>query len=148
MDHLKLRIWDIAKEKFITDTEWLLLQNVGWYFDWHTGQMKQIMDVSSNKTRIIEGLKFSLFTGQKDINGVEVYEGDILKMEFFPAAWRLNYGFAILLCEWQKEFSCFSLKTKIDHNANNPHGWALNNTSKCEKIGNIYENPELLNLKK
>lgn len=76
------------------------------------------------------------FTGLTDKNGVEIYEGDVLT----------NYGFASdmkirkFLVEWATQNSRYVLrdgkvKTSLfDYDV-----------IQCEIIGNIYENPELLN---
>ena len=82
------------------------------------------------------------FTGLKDRNGKEIYEGDIIKYHYFYFA----DG-----SEIEKEHVC-SVKyddSFANFDAMDKEGFAhfLGNASDdgIEVIGNIYENPELLN---
>jgi uncharacterized phage protein (TIGR01671 family) len=80
------------------------------------------------------------FTGLTDKNGKEIYEGDILK--YVRLTNKLKEAKDILFVEWctwsyalfkmrNNERSYFTILDKII-------------SIKCEIIGNIYENPELL----
>lgn len=74
-----------------------------------------------------EDLILMQYTGKKDINGVEIYEGDILQSEHF-----FEYQVVFKGDCWR----CEPLKN--NHLKNRFIGNDL------EIIGNIYENPELL----
>lgn len=67
------------------------------------------------------------YTGLKDKNGKEIYEGDILHGKF--------YGYP---------FPCIETFTVKWHKAD--AGFLANyfNNAECEVIGNIFDNPELL----
>jgi uncharacterized phage protein (TIGR01671 family) len=81
------------------------------------------------------------YTGENDRNGKEIYEGDIIKI---PENWN-EYGMnAGEIYEIFYNECGFRLKPKYRKNAK---GMWLEDTEKLEVIGNIYENPELINLK-
>ena len=86
------------------------------------------------------------YTGLKDKNGKEIFEGDIVQGIAYASQWRDNIV-------WIEEIASFGLQ----------HGYAtaawencsilkratkgMNAESAAEIIGNIYENPELLEVK-
>lgn len=73
------------------------------------------------------------FTGLIDKNGVEIYEGDIIKVDMFTKPYQITFGNS------EKWGACFCVQS---HNSITFLTKNWSDTS--EVIGNIYENPEML----
>ncbi|MDQ4121671.1 MAG: YopX family protein [Acidobacteriota bacterium] len=79
------------------------------------------------------------FTGLKDKNGVEIYEGDVLRME--------NYHGEIFIDDVQFRDGAFQVEVRDAEYDLTVIGWLDELDIKAEVIGNIYENAELLKTK-
>ena len=84
-----------------------------------------------------EDLVLMQSTGLKDKNGKEIFEGDILACKTDDEVINLNIF-------WDEEHALFMFESK-KYNEQEPLAELVeNNTYPFEIIGNIYENPELL----
>lgn len=135
---IKFRVWDTkrevvadvaiihfdAKEGYVIVTDEYV-----WNEDPETGEAEcQIM---------LSDCELMQYTGLKDKNGKEIYEGDILKLYFEED--KLEDWFWLSLKDEERERGYVYLEVKY------PEIFAQALPDDFEVIGNIYENPELLN---
>lgn len=113
---IKFRAWDKRVKAFASPSHIYIEA---------TGSLRGWGDKLLEKDRFI----LQQYTGLKDKNGKEIYEGDIVKGEY--RTYQIEYTGA-----------AFRLKTTDDSLPDLLP--VLENTDRIEVIGNIYENPELL----
>ncbi len=112
MREIKFRAWDSANAKMIQVkqiTEHYLSKETLGYFDYPLMQ----------------------YTGLKDKNGKEGYDGDLAMLG--DSLWQIM---------WDDSYACWQMK-RIDGTHLMP-SIPLHNLPKSEIIGNVYSNPELL----
>lgn len=126
----KFRAWDSAKKEMFKDT----------FAITESGQVvvvEQESVASSPDYVFVDHLVIMQSTGLKDKNGKEVFEGDILAFETDDEVINVNVF-------WDEEHALFMFESK-KYNEQEPLAELVeNNTYPFEIIGNIYENPELL----
>ena len=83
----------------------------------------------SVKSRLIKDIELMQYTGLKDKNGKEIYEGDIVKSDWIEDKQRITASKVIFNAG---RFTCLGLN------------YDLYRMPELEVIGNIYENKELL----
>ena len=116
MREIKFRAWDPTRERMLKEQRWvefyvtsiseLQARNYGW----------------GNKG--LQELEVLQYTGLKDRNGVEIYEGDIVRWD--AQEWGSEYSETVT---WDYEL--------LNMRKNDWPQW-------CEVIGNIHEHPHLL----
>ena len=125
MREIKFRAWDIENKVFIpTDAYAVVTTDFNAFGvmlkDWENyKEWEYFYDYSQI---------LSQYTGLKDKNGVEIFEGDVI-----------DYGSG-RFCPITYEKNKFGIKFK-----NGAHEGCWLDLTKFEVIGNIYETPELLN---
>ena len=141
MREIKFRAWikDLKKMVDVTELNWSRSDR-GELLDavfWHEG----------NRTvrffeRAISELEVMQFTGLKDKNGKEIYEGDVVKFQTKACNPNLEIitKFETIKIESINEF--FENKGYAEGELGYNY-----NAKYLEVIGNIYENPELLKVK-
>jgi len=128
MREIKFRVWDEKNDRMV--------------IDFFVGSGGNCYRFDRDGPFLCPKLRMMQYTGLKDKNGVEIYEGDIVHVDRHCTAWFIEYGsfgdaafYAInglnscRLLESGQFCAEFSIVAE---------------PVECEVIGNIHENPELL----
>lgn len=149
MREIKFRAWDKKSKKMRQVTE--IVFNTGFYLEPNDNTVKLIwvkgQDIINDKDIQLQrddGFILMQYTGLKDKNGKEIYEGDIVLYEDWEICWEgggndsfINKG----IIEYIDENCCFNVTERQTAELADVL-YKENDT--LEVIGNIYENPELL----
>ena len=133
MREIRFRGWERELQKMVYDTEL-----GGWIFEYGGNPVRAVNQMINEEDYFYDLMQY---TGLKDKNGVEIYEGDILSTD-------LSRPYLIV------EFRNGAFMYQCHHDGQNyydfmePANERLKDITKYhEVIGNIYENPELLERK-
>lgn len=155
MREIKYKVWHIEHKKWIHDELDIFLTSDGDVYEkYDYGYETCIRDI----TNAVEVL---FFTGLKDKNGKEIYEGNVIKQEYTaiiktdydPVSYGLidqeteeghHIGEVVIIASkgvcMRKplRYSLEDDKTEISNQYKNVAGY------RCEVIGNVYDNPDLI----
>lgn len=127
MREIKFRAWDNVENKMHYCGE-----EIDMIFEVRDNRIEctDIRNVSPGGEGVesMEHLTYMQYTGLKDKNGTEIYEGDILTGFVFKEKWTGNVEYLA---------PYFAVLGKYAH-------VILEDMEECRVIGNIYENPKLL----
>jgi uncharacterized phage protein (TIGR01671 family) len=85
-----------------------------------------------------DGLVIMQYTGLKDKNGKEIYEGDIVYCDYYKEIFKVTWGYFEDCCVMGETWVLAGLIFE-------PTVYYYSLDKEVEVIGNIYENPELVN---
>ena len=124
MKDFKFRVWDIERECYLDETELAGITPDGKYILYIEEEEISKLEIEGNYT-------LEQYTGLTDKNGKEIYEGDVVNIQGIKYYVDFEHGGF-----W---FNNDNLKWK----ANRPftHFQEINDT---EVVGNVHENPDLL----
>ena len=132
MRELKFRAWDKHNKIFL-----------------YTGMFNIRIDTGDLQVNgsdgVVGGVEISQFTGLQDKNGKDIYEGDVLQYaDITTDKWLILGEKTIGVVKW-KQGDCSLSPQDIEQNHKNGNYYAYwGFIEQIEIIGNIYENPELL----
>ena len=129
---IKFRAW-LKEEKKMVNVETIDFTDKSMQYL----EKNEIIDAYLLRRMIFDDVELMQYTGQKDKNSKEIYEGDILKYNF-PYDGRLKHVSPVKFLETE---ASFGLK---DIYGNEIQLYRITANNYFEVIGNIYENPELL----
>ena len=137
MREYKFRVWDTENK------EMLKVQELDFEDTFYGGRLSIRTD-QYNDYFDIEDMILMQYTGLKDKNGKEIYEGDIVKVKLYKGE---EEKYFIGKVEYFGSNFIVDADNNSEYHVYDLDGFGIDyryNLEDCEVIGNIYDNPELL----
>ena len=134
----KFRAWDIKKKMWLHDlpfSKYFAVCNDGTDIFYEEPAGFGDFEV---RLKIGTDIELMQYTGLKDRNGKEIYEGDVLNASEAAPRGDGHYDDVVHVVDWCDEQGCFMAKESDRIN-----DWCFLNDYDFEVIGNIYETPDL-----
>ena len=142
MREIKFRAWDKKNKKYFRECNYLYFGIGGIRFMWVDPKRDEMMatDLPTEDYELLQ------FTGLKDKNGIEIYEGDIVRIwEYGFKDGNEDGGFDLYQDMGTDKVTMDRFPIYwLDNEEFGYEGEDLINPEHCEVIGNIMENPKLL----
>ena len=121
---IKFRVWDRKIKCWVNNDDLLFLQSSNGNFECYRHKLDSPDDYIVQQ-----------YTGIKDFQGKEIYEGDIVEMDN-----------SLMVIEYSEEFGAFVAEVyKVDEEeTEQSYHYYADEYRYCKVIGNIFENKELI----
>lgn len=140
---IKFRAWDTERRMFVPQGEVIFKDYGETYFEVVPNCLEYVGDKVHNGEQQYNRFELMQFTGLKDKNGTEIYEGDVVKnpVEEYNGRYPEVVGHELYKIVWSD--TDYMILGECLQSISKNH-LQLNDLLGCEVIGNIYQNPELL----
>jgi len=142
MNELKFRAWDEQGKVMYHNFQFMRSGNEG--NDWIVFIADGVSFDSDfkNNPYFAQQLKIMQYTGLKDKNGIEIYDGDIYTVNGVGFYYVMNH-YGAFVGGISKD-RCMPLGWAVDEDDDGDKEMHTDNTDFLEIVGNIYQNPERL----
>lgn len=130
MREIKFRAWDKLRKR-MSEVDRIYIDTGG----------AQLRDDFGLYWRKINDVILEQYTGLKDKNGTEIYEGDIVRVKH--SDWIEPTIHVVKWCGDEK-YPAFNLRPELDETVNNLALVAQSDFFSIKVVDNIHENPELM----